>query len=74
LLWITVPPNGGSFAYHLYWNATTAKLDSIQDPYNRAVMATMTFGSDTTLTRLVQKTAFQRTIWIRRRSSTQAVA
>jgi RHS repeat-associated protein len=63
LLSITVPPNGGGFTYHLYWNATTAKLDSIQDPYARALKATMTSGSDTTLTRLVQKTAFPQDDW-----------
>jgi len=63
LLSIAVPPNGGGFTYHLYWNATTAKLDSIQDPYARTLKATMTFGSDTTLTRLVQKTAFPQDDW-----------
>jgi hypothetical protein len=63
LLSITVPPNGGNFTYHLYWNATTARLDSIQDPFARALKATMTFGSDTTLTRVVQKTAFPQDDW-----------
>jgi len=52
---ITVPPDGTNKSYFFYWNAGTALLDSVVDPYGRALRATMHVD---TLTRLVQATLF----------------
>ncbi|MGH7521755.1 MAG: RHS repeat domain-containing protein, partial [Gemmatimonadales bacterium] len=53
---IAVPPNGNAqHRYALYWNPTTARLDSLVDPYGRALRATI---SGSLLTRLVQATVF----------------
>jgi RHS repeat-associated protein len=56
LMTIGVPPNGNpQHRYALYWNPTTALLDSLVDPYGRALRATIT---NSQLTRLVQATLF----------------
>ncbi|HET7024324.1 MAG TPA: hypothetical protein VFI39_03895, partial [Gemmatimonadales bacterium] len=48
---IVVPPNDGiTRQYHLYYNATTALLDSIVDPGGRRLKSVMTSGQLTSLT------------------------
>lgn len=49
---VVVPP---SATYNLFWNPTSAVLDSIVDPFGRALRATV---SASLLTRLIQSTLF----------------
>jgi RHS repeat-associated protein len=49
---IVVPPGA---TYNLFWNSSSAVLDSIVDPFGRALRATVSAGL---LTRLVQATLF----------------
>jgi RHS repeat-associated protein len=52
LISITVPPNA---TYNLHWRPATARLDSIVDPFGRALKVTVTGDL---VTRLVQTTLF----------------